>query len=310
MEYVLGIDSGGTNYRIMASDLEGNTLGYHVGAPANLHYLSEEELLFRVNESIDQCLGQFAGKRSDAKYLVCGSTGIDSAEDQERLEHCYKKLPEITCPLRLMNDAQLAHYTVTDGEGILIISGTGSIAFGVNKSGETARAGGWPLSILGDEGSGIWVTKKALRHLGRWFDGAIEAGPMIEYLVTGHEIDTRDKLIQVSMEGAKNPACFPPLGGMVNSAAKAGDYWACKILEDAGKELCCIIEDIVSALKLEQTEPDFVIGVWGSNIIKSEFVLNSFSEGIKVRYPKARIVLPQREAIDGAVDMALKLLKQ
>lgn len=309
MEYVLGIDSGGTNYRVMATDLEGKRLGYYVGEPANLHYLSEEELLRRINHNVEQCLGQFSGKPEDAEFVVCGTTGIDCDEDAERLLKCYRKLNGFTCPMKVINDAELAHYTVTGGKGILIISGTGSIAFGVNNRGERARAGGWPLSIFGDEGSGIWVTKMALKLYGRYLDHAVESGPLIRLIESEVGIHKRDELIQISLKGGKNPADFPQLGRLVNQAAGEGDSYAMDILTGAAEELYHIIVDIVFALGLEDTEPDFCVGVWGSNIVKSAIVLDRFTELVTKRYPGVRILLPEKEAIDGAVEMALELLR-
>lgn len=310
MKFVLGIDSGGTNYRVVASDLEGNRLGSYVGQPANLHYLGPEELLRRIEENISQCLELFSGKREDIEYLVCGTTGIDSEENAAEIEGCYRKLDGICCPMKIINDAELAHYTVTGGRGVLIISGTGSIAYGTTPDGRTGRAGGWPLSILGDEGSGTWVTKMALRHFGRWLDGAVERTAMVEKISSEFAIHTRNDLIRTALAGGKNPAGFPPLGGLVNQAAKEGDPYAERILTGAAMELFHIIEDIVSALKLEEAEPDFCIGVWGSNLVKSEIVLGRFSELIRKRYPKAQICLPVKEAVDGAVDMAVQLLQK
>lgn len=310
MKFVLGIDSGGTNYRIMASDLEGNRLGSYVGQPANLHYLGPEELLRQVDENISQCLELFSGKREDMEYLVCGTTGIDSEENAAQIEDCYRKLDGICCPMKIVNDAELAYYTVTGGRGVLILSGTGSIAYGTTPDGRTGRAGGWPLSILGDEGSGTWVTKMALRHFGRWLDGAVERTAMIEKISSEFAIRTRNDLIRTALAGGKNPAAFPPLGSLVNQAAKEGDPYAERILTGAALELFHITEDIVRALRLEEAEPDFCVGVWGSNLVKSKIVLGRFSELIRDRYPKARICLPVKEAVDGAADMALQLLRQ
>lgn len=308
MEYVLGIDSGGTNYRVMARDLEGKQLGYYEGEPANLHYLNEEELLLRMNRNIDMCLNQFSGRREDIRYLVSGTTGIDCEEDAVRLTEYYGRLEGITCPKKIINDAELAHYTVTGGCGILMLSGTGSIAFGVDSNGRTARAGGWPLAIFGDEGSGTWVTKQALRHYARYLDHAVESGPLVEKISSGFGIHTRDDLIQTALKGGRNPADFPQLGSVVNEAAKEGDPCALEILQGAARELCAIIEDIVYALELEKTASEIKVGVWGSNIVKSRIVREHFTKLVTQRYPRARILLPEKEAIDGAVEMALALL--
>ncbi len=308
MEFIIGIDSGGTNYRVKACNLQGRELGYAVGKPANHHYLNSEELLRQIEENIDNCLAQFGGSRKDLRCIVCGTTGIDSDEDAQRLQICYNRLRDIHCPVRLLNDAELAHYTVTGGQGVLVISGTGSIAFGVNKEGKRARAGGWPLAILGDEGSGTWVSKMALRHMGRWLDGAVEESPLVRLIRENFHINTRDDLIQIALKSGINPANLPQLGRLVNQAAQEGDSHAHSILKGAGEETYHLIEDIVQALGLEENEPDFCIGLWGSNILKSEIVQEQFRKLVYRSYPQARICLPEKEAVDGAVEMALNVV--
>lgn len=305
MKFVIGVDSGGTHYRIKACDLSGKCLGYTEGAPANHHYLNPEEMKLRIESSLADCLGQFGGRIENLCMLVCGTTGIDSKEDYRRLMELYTGIGGSSCPVILMNDAELAHYTVTGGEGVLLISGTGSIVTGKNKNGKTARAGGWPLAILGDEGSGTWVTKMALRHVGRWLDEAVEKTVMTERICDLLGIREREDLIAMALESGINPANLPQLGKLVNEAAEEGDFYALEILTEAAHHLAALIRDIGYALDLRETEPDFKLGLWGSCILKSPRIFEELKREISRDFPDARICLPEKEAIDGAVELAL-----
>lgn len=305
MKFVIGVDSGGTHYRIKACDLSGKCLGYTEGAPANHHYLNPEEMKLRIESSLADCLGQFGGRIENLCMLVCGTTGIDSKEDYRRLMELYTGIGGSSCPVILMNDAELAHYTVTGGEGVLLISGTGSIVTGKNKNGKTARAGGWPLAILGDEGSGTWVTKMALRHVGRWLDEAVEKTVMTERICDLLGIREREDLIAMALESGINPANLPQLGKLVNEAAEEGDFYALEILTEAAHHLAALIRDIGYALDLRETEPDFKLGLWGSCILKSPQIFEELKNEISRDFPDARICLPEKEAIDGAVELAL-----
>ena len=305
MKFVIGVDSGGTHYRIKACDLSGKCLGYTEGAPANHHYLNPEEMKLRIESSLADCLGQFGGRIENLCMLVCGTTGIDSKEDYRRLMELYTGIGGSSCPVILMNDAELAHYTVTGGEGVLLISGTGSIVTGKNKNGKTARAGGWPLAILGDEGSGTWVTKMALRHVGRWLDEAVEKTVMTERICDLLGIREREDLIAMALESGINPANLPQLGKLVNEAAEEGDFYALEILTEAAHHLAALIRDIGYALDLKETEPDFKLGLWGSCILKSPQIFEELKNEISRDFPDARICLPEKEAIDGAVELAL-----
>lgn len=305
MKFVIGVDSGGTHYRIKACDLSGKCLGYTEEAPANHHYLNPEEMKLRIESSLADCLGQFGGRIENLCMLVCGTTGIDSKEDYRRLMELYTGIGGSSCPVILMNDAELAHYTVTGGEGVLLISGTGSIVTGKNKNGKTARAGGWPLAILGDEGSGTWVTKMALRHVGRWLDEAVEKTVMTERICDLLGIREREDLIAMALESGINPANLPQLGKLVNEAAEEGDFYALEILTEAAHHLAALIRDIGYALDLRETEPDFKLGLWGSCILKSPQIFEELKNEISRDFPDARICLPEKEAIDGAVELAL-----
>lgn len=307
MEIVLGIDSGGTNYRVMAADKDGQKLGLYVGPPASHHYLKLNEMKERIEQAIDQCLMSFGGSRREITGIVCGSTGIDSARDLKIVEGCYRRLRDVNCPVKVMNDAELAHEAVTGGEGVLLISGTGSIAYGRNQKGRKARAGGWPLSIFGDGGSGVWLSKMALRHYGRWLDGAVPEGPLTVHIREELGLISREDLICLALEKGNTPEKLPGLGKLVNQAAREGDRDAKTILCKAAKELLSLVEDVVCSLSMEESEPNFLLGLWGSTLLKSEMMMECFSALVHERFPQAVIRTPQKEAVEAAVGLALRL---
>lgn len=309
MKYVIGIDSGGTNFRVEACDMTGKQLAFYIGVPANHYYVDEEELSRRVNANIDACLALFGGKREDAAYLICGTTGLDSPEDEALLNRFYGSLPGFHCPVKVINDAELAHYTVTGGFGVLVISGTGSIAFGRNKAGQTRRTGGWLFTIQGDEGSGTWISRMALRYVGRWLDGAVPESPLVTMVCEHLHIKDRNDLNTIAARSGTPPWYTPPLAEIVNKAADAGDAAAADILQQAADLVAQLVEDTAAALDMPRTEPNFIIGVWGSAILKSPRMLKAFRARLTRTCPQSEIRLPQRSATEGAVAMALDLLQ-
>lgn len=308
MEYVIGIDGGGTNYRVRACGLDGKVLSEYNGIPAR-HYLMERtEMIRRVNANIDACLAAFGGKREDCRYLLCGISGIDSEEDGVILTGIYEGLEGFDCPVECMNDAELAHYAVTGGEGLLVISGTGSIAFGTNKRGESARVGGWMLSIMGEEGSGSWVSRKALRHLGRWFDKAVPDSLLTRMLLTQLNISTAKQLMDLSahITAAVKEQCH--LAPIVDEAANKGDEWAIEILQGAAAETMGFVRELVPILGLDK-EPEFKVGIWGSNIVESNTHRETFRKLLYETYPSAVLYLPMRSAVEEAARLALERLQ-
>jgi N-acetylglucosamine kinase-like BadF-type ATPase len=307
VKYVIGIDSGGTKYRVLAYSLDAVKLGEYEGAAGTHYALTPEELLTRVNRNLDSCLASFGGRREDCVFLVCGTTGLDSEEDGIFLNEFYGSLKGFHCPILCINDAELAHYTVIGGAGVLVISGTGSIAFGRNRQGQTARAGGWLFSIMGDEGSGSWVSRQALRQLGRWFDGAIPDGSMLHLVRESLKITTRKELMDYSARLLGPGRELPRIAHLVDRAAGEGDAAALGIIEGAAGETFGLVRDAVSILGMEQ-DGELKIGLWGSNILNSPLHQAAFRRLAALRYPQAEILLPARSAAEGAVDMALHRL--
>ena len=112
-------------------------------------------------------------------------------------------------------------------------------------------------------------------------------------------------MIAMALESGINPANLPQLGKLVNEAAEEGDPYAKEILAEAAHHLAALIRDIGYALDLKETEPDFKLGLWGSCILKSPQIFEELKNEILRDFPDARICLPEKEAIDGAVELAL-----
>ena len=169
--YVLGIDSGGTKYLVRAAGPDGTVLGEYRGPGCSHYECPEAEAARRIQENLAGCLAGFGGRPQDCLGIVCGTTGYDSPEDGVILQRIYEGLQGFSCPVRCMNDVELAFHVACGRTGVLILSGTGSNCYGVNRQGRALRVGGWPSSIFGDEGSGRYIDTLAMRHYSRWMDG-------------------------------------------------------------------------------------------------------------------------------------------
>ena len=308
MRYVLGVDSGGTKYLVRAADLSGKSLGCDEGPAAN-HYMQPlDEVKRLIGESIDRCLAQFGGARADCAYIVCGTTGCDSAEDHALLDGIYRKLPGFSCPVHVVNDAELAHYTATGGEGLLLIAGTGSIAFGRNAAGETRRVGGWPMSVMGEEGSGRFVDAWAMHEYTRYLDGVREKTPMMDAIGRETGVRTAKEMMDYGMAMFGPPWPTPRLGAIVNEAAQAGDRVACGILSRAAAGNFDLLRELADALGYSGQDA-FAIGLWGSTIVKGLYQRLMLTELVQEAYPQAEIVIAKQDAAQGAVCWALERLK-
>lgn len=304
LPYVLGIDSGGTKYLVRAAALDGTTLGEYRGSSCNHYEMGVEEAAHRIEHHLKECLKTFGGDPKDCVAIVSGSTGYDSPEDGEILQKLYDDLAQYDCPKCCMNDVELAHYSVTGGVGILTLAGTGSIVFGRNMNGEEGRVGGWHKSIFGDEGSGRYLDARALEFYSRWLDGCRPDTPLL------HEIEnvmgrmSRKQLMDISAKIGTPPWPGLDLGVAVNKAAEEGDPYAVAILKDSASKLFAMTDDAVCKLKM-QKDTVLCIGLWGSVLLNCRIEQESFISLIKEKYPQAVFFLPEKDAAQGAVEIAI-----
>lgn len=304
MEYAIAIDSGGTNYRLRAITKENRTIAEFIAPSAKHNQLGAKDYSKKINSNIDLLLSQFQGNRKDCKALFCGTSGLDSNEDSLLLNSIYKDNCGLNCPTKVINDAELAHLAVLGTFGILLIAGTGSIAFGINPNGERARAGGWLCSILGDQGGGAWISRKAISVLSRYIDGAIQLTPFINEISCFLKINNREELNSFSKT---IPWSVPPLGQIVSKYALLGDYHAINILKESANSLFSIIDDLIFILDFDKENQVIPIGFWGSTILNSSILQKELINNIKGKYKNTIIKYPNKSALDEASIQAIKL---
>jgi len=309
MKYVIGIDSGGTKFLVKACDLAGRPLAEHIGVPAPHHRYSIVEAKKRIQENIDRCLSGFGGKREDCAYIVCGTTGVDTEADRNNVAAIYETLEGFRCPILVVNDAEVAHFAVTGGIGAVVIAGTGSVAFGRNAQGRTTRSGGWPPCIFGDEGSGTWMSYKALHHLSLWFDERVPSTPLSDQLIDCLKLTKKEQLIEICIRIERFEWDNPGLAFIVDRTAREGDPYACGIVREAAEHTFQLADSIVRKLELHR-EPVFTVGAWGSAIVNNPLHLASFKEKFESKYENVQVRVADQDAADGACRMALQALKK
>jgi N-acetylglucosamine kinase-like BadF-type ATPase len=122
--------------------------------------------------------------------------------------------------------------------GVIVIAGTGSIAYGRDFQGRTARAGGWGFAIS-DEGSAHWIGRTAVSDLLRAIDledkhqGAAEALPLFRALLAAWKLNSLDELVRVANSCPDFAALFPAIA----TTAHTGDLLSQHVLDQAGREL-------------------------------------------------------------------------
>jgi N-acetylglucosamine kinase-like BadF-type ATPase len=188
------------------------------------------------------------------------------------------------------------------GPGVVVIAGTGSIAYGRNSAGQTARAGGWGFAIS-DEGSGHWIGRSAIAAVLRAYDeGPAEGPPLFAAMMKSWQVDTREQL--VLRANSSPPPDFAALLPTVLSAADASDPTARTILTQAGAELAALAKIVIQRLFPDaDTVP---VAMSGGVFHNSALVRQVFYNSLRSEYSRATINPTVVDPVRGALELARK----
>jgi N-acetylglucosamine kinase-like BadF-type ATPase len=186
------------------------------------------------------------------------------------------------------------------GPGVITIAGTGSIAYGRDARGQTARSGGWGWAIS-DEGSGQWVGRRAVSAA----LGAKDAGEdpqLLEKILKLWKLTTLDELVRSA--NASPPQDFSSLFPLVLAASEAGDRLAHGVLNEAGIELAALARNVIR--RLFAGAGNVPVAMAGGVFRQSEVVRQVFYNAVIAEFPHASVHPDVVEAVQGALALARK----
>jgi N-acetylglucosamine kinase-like BadF-type ATPase len=186
--------------------------------------------------------------------------------------------------------------------GVIVIAGTGSIAFGVNAKNERAIAGGWGW-LLGDEGSGYWIGREALRTVCAMADGRRPLTPLMPAVLEHFGLSAMEQLVDYAYQQpglSREPTAA--LTQVVLRCAREGDEASASIIGQAGWHLATTAGAVIDRLGVKGNGfVSYVGGVWEAH----EFLMPTFSRLLK---PFAHIVPPLHSSAVGAAMLARSAL--
>jgi N-acetylglucosamine kinase-like BadF-type ATPase len=306
MEYVIGIDGGGTKTVLKISDLMGNLLGTYEGGPCNLNSTSAENVEKMLKELILSSVKDKFLLLKDCRGICIGTAGAGREREKGIIQNIIREAG-YSGKLIVTDDAVTALYGgCGKGEGIILISGTGSICFGINEAGEKCRVGGWG-HIIGDEGSAYDISVKILNSVMKSFDGREEETLLKDLVIKKLELDKVEDLIEYVYRKGNGKNEIAAIATTLSEACSRGDKVAVRIAEEAAEDLFNHVRVVVEKLNLQGKEANLVTN--GSVINKNSYIRSQFEKLVNKCFPNINILEPKADAALGAVIMMLKKLK-
>lgn len=180
----LGVDGGGTSTELLLTDAEGNEVARHCVGSTSAKSVGKAAAYANLADAARWARETAAahGAEPEDVHGTWGLSGCDSEADRMALQEVLASCGLAETRHRVCNDALLALRTITAGAGVVVIAGTGSVAFCVDESGEQQRFGGWGYQAS-DLGSGFWVGAQLLREALLFADGCREDDPAFVHVL-------------------------------------------------------------------------------------------------------------------------------
>jgi glucosamine kinase len=302
--YYLGIDGGGTKTTCAVGD-ERQVLATATTGGSNIVRVGERQ----ARESLVQAVRQACAGAGIAPVQIertcVGGSGAARPEMSAAVRGILREV--LAGTIEVVGDMEIAlEAAVGDGPGVVVIAGTGSIAYGRNARGETARVGGWGFAI-GDEGSAHWIGREAVRAVLRAadeLDGSAEARAAFERSAFVAGLMKRwgvGSLADLARAGNAIPP--PDFAALFPAVACVEDGLASQVLTSAGQELARQAEVVMRRLFAREAGR-VPVAMTGGVFRHAPRVREVFYNELRARDARAEVIAEVVEPVEGALARA------
>lgn len=301
MPYYLGIDGGGTKTTCAVGD-ENRLITAATGGASNIVRVGEAQTRESLHRAVHQAC---AASGITPQHVVRTCIGGSGAARPELAAIVRGILAEILpTPIDVVGDMEIAlQAAFDDAPGVIVIAGTGSIAFGRDKTGNTLRAGGWGFEI-GDEGSAHWIGRAAVSAVLRASDrdgDKVAASPLAKALYKAWGVSSLSDLAR-----AANSVPGPDFAGLFRAVVASEDEPAREVLGKAGRELADVAAVVIRRLFCKDDRVSVPVAMIGGVFRHAALAREAFYNELQTLVPGAHVMSQVVEPVEGALRMARK----
>jgi N-acetylmuramic acid 6-phosphate etherase len=303
---VLGVDGGGTKTIAWVASNDGDELrivGRGQAGSSNPQAAGWATALDNVQCAIDRALLAADAGRTRVRNACLALAGAGRDSDRQRVED-WARRSGFAEQVQVTHDALPVLAAGTpNGVGVALISGTGSLAFGRNAAGQTARAGGWGY-LIGDEGSGYAVARQTLQAAARAWDGRGPQTALGERLLAELGLTQPSELVHAVYGRQQDRHWLAGLARVAIEAADAGDPIACRIIDEAAADLAAMCAAVAKQLGFSSGPTPLYLALAGGLLVNAAAARDRLMQKIRERdFQRIEIQLVP-EPVAGAVRLA------
>jgi len=304
MEYLIGVDGGGTKTNAVVAKSNGEIVCGVQSGVSNFQRVGSEG----INEVCQDILNQLEQKKkiksNQIKYWALGLAGAGRIEDQNAVCQTVESLGFQEC-VSAQSDAYIALMGAFSGRsGIIVIAGTGSICFGLDEEGNLHRSGGWGY-LLGDEGSGFFVGHQGLLAALKDLDDRGEKTILRERIEQAFNLSSIDQVVRkMYIENKIQKEDIANLAPIVFECMHEGDEVANSIVTKTSRKIAKMITAV--GKKMNKIEKSIEVAYIGSVFKQKDVLLPPIRIQLQNYFTDVEINEPRFEPAIGAVIWALK----
>lgn len=298
MNYVIGVDGGGTKTDAILAETTGVVIARAIGGPTNPNLISKEQLLSTFKMLFQRLYEQAPMAFDKVTLIFAGVSGAGSSDSQRQVHDTIAKLVLRNVEIQVVPDSVNALYSGTYGKpGIVQISGTGSITYGLDHEGRESRVGGWGY-LFGDEGSGYDIGRRGIQAVLKCEDGLSSKTVLTDMLFSRFHVSTTRDLIQKIVSSDTPKDCISPTSELVFNAYKEGDIVAQEIITSVCKEISACI---IALYKKSFIETDCLPVVLVGGVFTDKNILPSMIQRELLTVPNLTVTLPELPPVGGSL---------
>ena len=305
MPYYVGIDGGGTKTACAVGD-ETRVLATAVSGPSNLVRVGEVQTRESLHQAVRQACSAAGITPVQVTATCVGESGAGRPELAALVRGILAEL--LPSPIEVVGDMETAlEAAFHDGPGVVVIAGTGSIAYGRNHKGQTLRAGGWGFEI-GDEGSAHWTGRAAVSAVLRASDrdgDKVLSYPLAQGLCAAWGVTSL-----LDLARAANSVPPPNFAALFSAVVASDDELAHQVLIKAGRELGEIANVVIHRLFIEDAGSSVPVAMTGGVFRHAAVVREAFYNELKMIAPRAQVLLQVVDPVEGALRKARKAARE
>ncbi|SCY36422.1 N-acetylglucosamine kinase [Alkaliphilus peptidifermentans] len=302
MRYFIGIDGGGTKtIAYLGNDMKEVISTAQVGA-TNYHSIGIDMVRERFKEIFTYFEKEENVAMDRIEGLCFGGAGIDSAEDERVVRQQFADIGYKNY-LSVVNDSVIALVAANGFKrGGIVISGTGSIAYGIDQWGKGHRVGGWG-HLIDDYGSGYAIARDALRRVLEGYDGRKAQSKIWDEVKSKLNLSHPEELIQFIYSPDTKKHHIAEIAPEIIKLYGI-DEGATTIVEKAIDDLW----EMTHSLAKRLNEDIFSLGLCGGLFENSKTIRRLFIEKVTEMLPGINVHLPYHKAVMGALILAVDSL--